>query len=136
MFVVHQKRLTSSKTDLFQVTVNDDGTWRASPNLTSNADATWSNLMLSIPAVSASSDKVQLIESNTGGRVTDGFDWYGSLLFHTNSDRSMEMAWSLQATATSDVWSLLWNATDESTGGIPVTIKSTKPSRPPPLGHA
>ncbi|KAI9146804.1 hypothetical protein HJFPF1_13372 [Paramyrothecium foliicola] len=113
-------------------TKGSDGIWYGFPNATTSASTPeWSNLTFSVPGPSSSSNEVRLDdESNsTSSRVRDGFDFYGSVAFHKKSDGSMESVWSASPSDVDGLWSLLWNVTGRAESVVPVTLKSTPPSR-------
>lgn len=64
------------------------------------------------------------------GAQTSGFGWYGHTLAWVNSDGDYETLFYASNSTTSGTYNLLWNQPNQfSSDAVPVTIKSTAPSK-------
>ncbi|KAI1762276.1 hypothetical protein GGR53DRAFT_502087 [Hypoxylon sp. FL1150] len=102
-----------------------------SPNTTANdANPTWSNLTLLVPATTSDSHEVSFTNSTPGsGMSASGFTFYGEVLLHKGSDGSLKSLWYATPLSQDGVWSLEWNSTgDDTSGQIPLTLSATAPA--------
>ncbi|KAF7554167.1 hypothetical protein G7Z17_g3115 [Cylindrodendrum hubeiense] len=116
-------------------TASTSGVWVGTPNKTDLADSsdpTWSDLKLYVPAASATTHTVGLVNATTAKTTslqTSGFDFYGTFVYVTGATGGMDMLWYAVPSGTDGVYALRWNTTgDDTDGSIPITLKSSPPS--------
>ncbi|KAI1100368.1 hypothetical protein F4804DRAFT_47697 [Jackrogersella minutella] len=114
--------------------VGTDNALLGNPNTTaSDTTPTWSNLTFNVPDTTTAGHQVAFSNSSnsTTGRSGSGFVFYGSFLFHKNTEGGLKSMWYALPSDTDGVWSLNWNSTgDDTTGQVLITLKTTAPSTP------
>jgi len=124
---------TSVATNVTFILDPDDTTsaWTIQPNSTSvTFNATES---IYIVPTSGEFTQVGFASSNDSlptGAVTTGFSFYGTAVAYAASESDYELMFWANATNTSGIYALYWNAGSNDTldGAFPVTIKTTAPT--------
>ncbi|OCK92396.1 uncharacterized protein K441DRAFT_614615 [Cenococcum geophilum 1.58] len=107
---------------------NDSVGWIANPNTTTSSNATWADASFYVPSPEASSHQVGFTSNATSDQISSGFAFYGHVTFLVASSGGWEALFYAKPTASSGIWSLMWNQTGETdSSAVPVALKDSAP---------